>query len=284
MHQFTLSHLLAVLLSLRFEVAFVLGALLLELWIRGEPSRFRRPSFLTDLLYCAFYRLGVFTLLFDTPIRHILRDQLHLQLLPAAPLWVRVGAYLLILDLTNYWIHRWQHSSAFLWAFHRVHHSQTQLTALATYRTHPVDAWLRSVIGPAIFMLLLGIPPAVWFPLAIGWDIVLNLSHMEVDWGFRPLHWLVVSPRFHSLHHSIVEKDQQYNFSMTLSIWDYLFGTARMPDGRPAQVGLSDWESGESIGAQLFSPVRFLAAARRARTESTEPAPEAVVPPVRQVR
>ena len=44
----------------------------------------------------------------------------------------------------------------------------------------------------------------------------------------RRLNWLIVTPRMHGIHHSIVRKDTDSNWSSGLTIWDRLHGTLRL--------------------------------------------------------
>ena len=53
-----------------------------------------------------------------------------------APAWLKYVLYWLIVDALGYWQHRLQHQNPFLWAFHSVHHTQTQPTLLTTFRNH----------------------------------------------------------------------------------------------------------------------------------------------------
>ena len=43
----------------------------------------------------------------------------------------------------------------------------------------------------------------------------------------RWLGWLIVTPRLHGIHHSIVPEEQNSNWSSGLTIWDWLHGTLK---------------------------------------------------------
>lgn len=252
-----LPYLIDLLRSRRYEFGFVAGALLFEVLIRSHAARrLLSRGHLLDLTYCAIYRLGIYAVLLDRPINNFVFSHLTWQLVADAPLWFRVVAYLLLLDFSIYWIHRIEHSVPWLWAFHQVHHSQEQLTIMATYRNHPLDIWLRGFVGPVIFMVIFGLPPVVWFPLSFFWDVTLNLSHLEVNWTYGPLRWLLVSPVSHAIHHSIEDRHQHRNFGANLAIWDRLFGTADTGTERPSAVGLPGWRVRESILAHCWAPIR----------------------------
>ena len=57
----------------------------------------------------------------------------------ACPVWVHVLVIILVSEITFYAVHRLCHKNAFLWEFHRVHHSSTSYQSMMTARFHPVD-------------------------------------------------------------------------------------------------------------------------------------------------
>jgi sterol desaturase/sphingolipid hydroxylase (fatty acid hydroxylase superfamily) len=255
-----LDFVLLVLRSRRYEIGFVAGAVVFELAVRSRyANRLLSRGYLLDLTYCVLVRFGVLEILLDRPVHDFVFSRITLQIFTGIPVWTRVIAYVLVLDFTNYWIHRIEHSIPALWAFHQVHHSQEHLTIMATYRNHPLDTWMRNFIGPVIFMVLFGVPPAIWFWLSVFWDVTLNLSHLEVNWTYGPLRWVLVSPVSHAIHHSVEDRHQHRNFGANLSIWDQLFGTADTGIERPKAVGLPGWSVRESILAQCWAPIRGLA-------------------------
>ena len=156
---------LAVFDRLKFEIAFILCAVAVEVAVRSRLAKgVATKAFFVDLVYCAFYRFGIFALLIDSPIHRFFDQYLNVQLLGDSPVWLRAMLYLPMLDLGYYVAHRMMHRYPLLWAFHQVHHSQDDMGVLTTYRLHPVDMWLRQFVGPTVFLLMLGLPPSVWFP------------------------------------------------------------------------------------------------------------------------
>jgi len=159
-----------------------------------------------------------------------------------------------------YWTHRWMHRSRWLWAFHSVHHSQQELTALANFRFHVVDVFVR---GLAQFVpgLLLGVPARVWLP-AVWIQVALDcLAHSGLGWGYGPLGAVVVSPGFHRVHHSADPGHYNTNFGMTYSFWDRLFGTSAPRAEAPSRYGVPGLGVPESFTRQLAFPFLFLAGA-----------------------
>jgi sterol desaturase/sphingolipid hydroxylase (fatty acid hydroxylase superfamily) len=241
----------------RYEIGFVAAAILFEVLVRSRRALRLLPNgYLLDLTYCLIYRFGIYTVLIDRPINDFVFSHITWQLIFGAPVWVRVIAYLLMLDFANYWIHRIEHAVPALWAFHQIHHSQDQLSIMTTYRNHPLDVWMRGFVGPVIIMMLFGLPPRIWLWLSIVWDVTLNLSHLDVNWTYGPLRWLLVSPVSHAIHHSVEDRHQHRNYGANLAIWDRLFGTADTGTERPKAVGLPGWKVRESVLAHCWAPIR----------------------------
>src|SRR5579862_4757294 len=126
-------------------LAFVaISALLfwpLEELLEGEKAA--RPK-LKDLAYLWFYQsyglwIGagiVFEIAFL--LRGLLPHSFN-HLVKAQPFWLQATEALLMAEIWVYVFHRLAHKSAFLWRFHKVHHSVTEMTWSASSRQHPLD-------------------------------------------------------------------------------------------------------------------------------------------------
>src|SRR6185503_6489991 len=44
----------------------------------------------------------------------------------------------------------------------------------------------------------------------------------------RRINWLIVTPRMHGIHHSIIEAESKSNFATVLKVWDALHGTLKL--------------------------------------------------------
>jgi sterol desaturase/sphingolipid hydroxylase (fatty acid hydroxylase superfamily) len=130
-------------------------------------SRYASRHFAVDLLYRLVIILYMAALW--NPLVAALRTaypSLNLGLLNRAPMWVAVPVSWLVFDFIGYWTHRMQHSR-WLWRFHRVHHSQEQMTFATGFRGHPFDQWFALSIG-LVPVLLLGSPAATWVPYTLA--------------------------------------------------------------------------------------------------------------------
>jgi sterol desaturase/sphingolipid hydroxylase (fatty acid hydroxylase superfamily) len=147
------------------------------------------------------------------------------------PFWFQVAVILLSVSFFRYWIHRVQHSVDFLWELHSYHHRVTDLTALNTDVSHPIDFALRNVV---IFLVLgvVGFDPLVILITVPATNISAGISHWGADVKGGFLNYLFVTPEVHRWHHSAeVPEGHKYsvNYGVEFSFWDILFGTFHLP-------------------------------------------------------
>ena len=155
-------------------------------------------------------------------------------------------------DFANFMTHFLQHKFAFLWELHKVHHSATFLSPLTTARMHPLGDKLdhlgASVLvsvpaGIAMFIHHLNVLDLLVL-LAnvnmIGTMLVLDaLRHSQFPVSFGKFDRVLMSPHMHHLHHSDKYEHWDCNLGNKLSIWDWMFGTAIIPDkNEPISYGI----------------------------------------------
>ena len=171
------------------------------------------------------------------------------------PLAVQGAMMFVLADFMSYWLHRWFHGRR-LWRFHAVHHSSTELDWLSAARAHPVnEALSRAAILLPVVAAGFSLKAAVW----IGSVFVLYSLplHANVDWGYGPLRKVLASPLFHRWHHcDEPDVPALCNLAGVFPVWDILFGTYFMPEGRvPRHFGTST-PVPEGVVGQLAFPFR----------------------------
>lgn len=218
-------------------------------------EQYASRRFFTDVLYrLAFV---VYIVMLYTPLSVATREAfpwMRVELLSSAPLWIGIPAYLLIFDFLSYWIHRAQHSRVW-WRFHRVHHSQEQLTFATGYRNHPIDQAFAHTVT-FIPLLLLGTPAVSWLPYSFLLAFIDATHHANLPWRFGWARKILVSPVFHATHHSTDPAVRDTNFGGLFSFWDFLFGTAVDAERRPERTGVEGWRVRERWLSHLVSPFR----------------------------
>src|SRR5947207_15556437 len=122
------------------------------------------------------------------------------------PAWLEVPLAVALMDYTLYLWHILVHRVPFLWRFHQVHHVDLDLDASTALRFHFAEMVL-SVPWRATQVIVLGISPralSLWQTLTLV-EILFHHSNIELPIDTeRWLSRLIVTPRLHGIHHSIV--------------------------------------------------------------------------------
>jgi sterol desaturase/sphingolipid hydroxylase (fatty acid hydroxylase superfamily) len=154
------------------------------------------------------------------------------------PRWVFVAIVLVLMDLANWSSHLLNHRTRTFWHFHALHHSQEELSILTAFRAHPLVH--TSFQLAALPLIVLGTGGAVPAPILIGYVVLSTLPHANVNWGFGPVRYLIVTPAYHRLHHDR-SGGGGVNLGTVLVLWDLLAGLAMFPARgvAPVPTGLS---------------------------------------------
>jgi len=181
------------------------------------------------------------------------------------PAWIGAGVTFVALSLAGYGIHVLLHKVPALWRLHRVHHMDLHLDVSTALRTHPLEM-LITVVALSAATALLG---AVLWAVAcyeLMDQIVALISHANVRLPRRlekPLRLLLVTPRFHCLHHSSCRPETDSNYGSLFTLWDRFFGTLNVVpaagyDG--VRVGLDEVRDARTwnLWWQMISPAMRL--------------------------
>jgi sterol desaturase/sphingolipid hydroxylase (fatty acid hydroxylase superfamily) len=146
------------------------------------------------------------------------------------PAWLETTLACMLLDYTLYLWHVLTHRAPLLWRFHVIHHADLELDASTALRFHFGELAL-SVPWRVAQVVLLGVGPrslSVWQTLLLI-SILFHHSNVRLPVELeRRLNRLVVTPRMHGIHHSIVRAETDSNWSSGLTLWDWLHGTLRL--------------------------------------------------------
>jgi sterol desaturase/sphingolipid hydroxylase (fatty acid hydroxylase superfamily) len=168
------------------------------------------------------------------------------------------ATYVVVLDFAEYWRHRAQHAFGWYWALHAVHHAQRQMTFWTDDRNHVLDDMLAAVWFGGI-ALLIGVPPGQFPLILLLLRLAESLSHANVRLSYgRVGERLLVSPRFHRLHHAPLSAGAAgKNYAVLLPVWDWIFGTADFrrahfpPTGTPEEpetLASGGWLRQQAVG------------------------------------
>ena len=172
------------------------------------------------------------------------------------PLWLQAIEILIISDFIVYWVHRSIfHKSLKYWKIHAVHHSSEELDWLSSVRLHPLNE-LVTITVRGLPLILLGWSPVSVAVVAPITTLHAFLLHSNVNWTFGPFRYVISSPVFHRWHHTKMDQGGMKNFAGLFPIWDLMFGTFYMPEGKvPKNFGI-DGEMPEDFKGQMLYPIK----------------------------
>ena len=145
------------------------------------------------------------------------------------PRWLETTLAVALLDYTLYIWHVLTHRIPFLWRLHVVHHTDLDLDASTALRFHFAEM-IISVAWRATQIIIIGVSPvsfAAWQAFLFP-SILFHHSNVRLPIDLeRKLQNLIVTPRMHGIHHSIVRQETDSNWSSGLTVWDFLHGTLK---------------------------------------------------------
>lgn len=173
----------------------------------------------------------------------------------AQPAWLQFVEAFLIVDLAGYAGHRLCHRVPWLWRFHQIHHSITEMDWLAAARLHPVDQIVTRTIAIVPLYALGFTRETLGAYIGIA-TLQAIFVHSNVRLRFGWLRWIVNTPEFHHWHHAADTEARDKNFAAQSPLFDLLFGTLYLPKDRmPATYG-TDAAIPSSWPAQMVHPFR----------------------------
>ncbi|MFQ5682429.1 MAG: sterol desaturase family protein [Candidatus Binatia bacterium] len=201
-----------------------------------------------DLIALALYELLFFPA--SIAVTQMLIRPHHLpKAIMELPFLIRLGLFYVVADFGTYWLHRLMHTK-FVWRIHKWHHSPTYMY------------WLAGIRATLPQQILFNLPFALCWPflkLAPSWALLFVLfenffrndwMHMNVTWRSNWLEWVLVTPRYHHIHHSDDPSHYKANLGSLLTIWDRMFGTYVNPEEVKKEVTFG-------MGEQV-SPIRLI--------------------------
>jgi sterol desaturase/sphingolipid hydroxylase (fatty acid hydroxylase superfamily) len=173
------------------------------------------------------------------------------------PIWSQFLLLFVLADFIQWNVHRWLHYSPWLWEFHKVHHSVEQMGFAAHLRYH----WMETIVYKSVQYIplsMIGFGLDDFFILHLVTILIGHLNHANVKITYGPLKYVLNNPVMHLWHHAkgIPVERHGVNYGISLSLWDYLFGTAYIPNQNAnEQLGFEDQESfPKSFLQQLTHP------------------------------
>jgi sterol desaturase/sphingolipid hydroxylase (fatty acid hydroxylase superfamily) len=151
---------------------------------------------------------------------------LDLRALTIGPVWLTRGLHVLLglvlFELGGYAYHRLAHAVPWLWRLHAVHHESQTMDWLASFRQHPLEIVLMTLVQN-VPLVLLGIPLGshALVLVVLKLNTVFVHANLRVPAGF--LRHVVATPAFHHRHHA--RRGPTRNFAALFPWLDRAFGT-----------------------------------------------------------
>ena len=234
-----------------------LSVLALEIITGRHRGIYSRSEWLINLLCAAIGMAAI------RPLLSIAGALVFVILLPGrqgmlahASVGLTFAIGLLVTEFLFYWVHRLAHEGKgkrgmdWLWQLHRTHHSARYMNIILLIRQHPLWPIVQTQTWVVAFLLYAGQPVAA-ASIAVSvyaWNLI---THSNFRWDdrvrampmigpmFRAMEHVLVSPGIHHTHHGYGKDGANYrNFGLIFSIYDTLFGTLHIPEGRPWKYGL----------------------------------------------
>ena len=135
--------------------------------------------------------------------------------LPTLAVWI---ATFLLMDYAYWWWHWANHMIPLFWRFHNVHHTDLDLDVSTATRFH-FGEMVFSIGFLALAVVAFGIPPIMLLVFFLCLEVATLFHHS--NWRLpirleRILNSIVVTPRMHGIHHSIVQRETNSNWGTNL--------------------------------------------------------------------
>ena len=175
----------------------------------------------------------------------------------ALPGWSQLLLMFVIADFIQWNIHRLLHHVDWMWEFHKVHHSVEQMGFAAHMRYHFMENIIYKTLQ-YIPLAMIGFGLQDFFIIHIVAVGIGHLNHANLKLTYGPFKYIFNNPIMHLWHHAkyLPEGSKGVNYGLSLSVWDYLFGTAYIPDqNEHTPLGFEDVEHyPNNFWAQLKAP------------------------------
>ncbi len=168
----------------------------------------------------------------------------------ALPGWAACIVTFLLMDYAYWWWHWANHMVPLFWRFHNVHHTDLDLDVSTAARFH-FGEMLFSIAFLSLAVVLFGIAPMLLLVFFVTFETATLFHHS--NWRLpiqleRVLNLIIVTPRMHGIHHSIVQRETNSNWGTIFCWWDKLHRTLRRDVPQDAvTIGVAAYREEEEL-------------------------------------
>ncbi|MBK7295536.1 MAG: sterol desaturase family protein [Flavobacteriales bacterium] len=236
---------------------------------RKDQARIRQDFWLDG--FYMFFNYFLFSLIAYNAISNVFVDLFNNTLgavginnlvaieIASWPAWLQLFTLFIVADFIHWNVHRTLHRVPWMWEFHKVHHSVKESGFAAHLRFH----WMENIFYKSaqyIPLAMIGFGLTDFFIVHIIATAIGHLNHSNINLTYGPLKYVLNNPAMHIWHH-VKELPEGHpngiNYGISLSLWDYIFGTAVIPSsGRDIELGFpGDDGFPKTLGKQLAYPL-----------------------------
>ena len=151
---------------------------------------------------------------------------------------IAIATTFLLMDYAYWWWHWANHRVPLFWRFHNVHHTDLDMDVTTAARFHFGEMFFSTGFL-SIALVVLGVAPLAFVIFFIAFEATTCFHHS--NWRLpikleRILNLILVTPRMHGIHHSIVERETNSNWGTIFCWWDKLHRTMRRDISQDALI------------------------------------------------
>jgi sterol desaturase/sphingolipid hydroxylase (fatty acid hydroxylase superfamily) len=180
--------------------------------------------------------------------------------LPSMPMWAYAILGLMVLDLVGaYFVHWVEHKVKWMWMFHLIHHSDTNVDTTSANRHHPGESVFRFIFT-TLAVIVTGAPMWMVFMYQSISVVLSQFNHANIGlpkWMDNVISYVIVTPDMHHVHHHYTQPYTDSNYGNIFSIWDRVFGTYMDLERSKIKYGIDTYMDpieNEHIGPLLKIP------------------------------
>lgn len=177
----------------------------------------------------------------------------------ALPNWMEIILGVMLMDFGSYCFHYVEHKVPFLWALHRVHHSDTNLNTSSALRFHPIEVVITQGLYFCVGVAIFGVSMTSFIIYGTVGLIFVVIQHSNVrfpNWLEKYGRFIFSTPGWHKIHHSDDRKYTDSHFGDIFTFWDRIFGTWHQVSPEEINYGLKEFadKDRQKAGFLLRSP------------------------------
>jgi sterol desaturase/sphingolipid hydroxylase (fatty acid hydroxylase superfamily) len=166
---------------------------------------------------------------------------------------------ILFIDALTYILHVLFHKLPFLWRFHRMHHSDTEMDVTTGSRFHIGEHIITILIRSGLYAICaMKLDYILVYETVFLANVLFHHANISIgntlDKGFRIF---LTSPLMHKVHHSDLKVETDSNYTSLLSLWDRLFRTYRIVlNPKDIVYGIKGLKEEQTILKMLLTPFK----------------------------